>query len=153
MKPKRFKPKRGQVDYRHIHWAPVINCVLKCGDKILLVHRNKNMNLYPGYWSGISGFLDDDKSLEEKVAEEVKEELGIDKKKIVKIKLGEIFDQEDPANKKTWIVHPVFVEIKPGEIKLNWEAEGYRWIKPREAQKLKLIPNFDKVLEKLSQWL
>ena len=62
-----FKTRPGQVDYTNIRWAPVINCVLKFGDKILLVQRSKDMKYYPGRWTGISGFLDDDKSLTEKV--------------------------------------------------------------------------------------
>lgn len=76
-KPK-FKPKPGQVDFTNIRWAPVINCVVKHQDKILLVKRSKELNLYPGYWNGISGFLDDQRSLTEKVEEEIKEELGIE---------------------------------------------------------------------------
>ena len=70
MKELKFKAKPGQVDYTNIHWAPVINCVLRYKDKILTVQRSKNLNFYPGYWTGISGFLDDNKGLNEKVIED-----------------------------------------------------------------------------------
>jgi isopentenyldiphosphate isomerase len=99
-----FKAKRGQVDYTHIRWAPVINCVLKHKNRILLVQRSKDLRLFPGYWNGISGFLDDNRSLTEKV---IKEELGISGKSIRRMRFGRILEQDDPKHKKTWIIHPI----------------------------------------------
>lgn len=144
-----FKPKRGQVDFTGARWAPVINCAVKYGNKILLIKRSKSLNFYPGYWNGVSGFLDDQRSIEEKVKDELKEEIGIGKENIIKIQLGQIFDQEEPKYKKTWIVHPILVEVKTDKVKLDWEAESYQWVKPEEAKNFKLLPGFDKVLENL----
>lgn len=153
MKKTKFKPKPEQIDYTNARWAPVINCVVKYQDKILVVQRSKELNFYPEYWNGISGFLDDSRSLEKKVKDELKEELGISRVKIKKIKLGEIFDEEAPGYKKTWIVHPVLAEVSTDKIKLDWEAQNYRWVTPKEAMGLKLVPGFDMVLEKLSPWI
>lgn len=146
-KPKKFKLKPGQTDFRKIRWTPVVNCVVKYKNKILLVKRNSKMHLYPAHWNGISGFLDDLKSLKEKVKEELKEEIGITSKNIKSIKLGEIFNQEAPKYKKTWIIHPVLVEIAKDKINLDWEAEDYKWINPKEAKKFELVPGFEKVIE------
>ncbi|HOB89967.1 MAG TPA: NUDIX domain-containing protein [Candidatus Colwellbacteria bacterium] len=148
-----FKPKPGQVDYTHIRWAPVINCVLKHKNKILVVRRSEKLNFYPGYWNGVSGFLDDQKSLEEKVVAELKEELGIAKTQVENIRPGGIFDQDEPKYKKTWIVHPVLVDVKTDKIKLDWEAENYKWLTLQEVKKLKLLPGFDEVLRRLSPWI
>lgn len=153
MKKTKFKLKPGQVDYTNTRWAPVMNCVVKYGDKILVVQRSKELNFYPGYWNGISGFLDDKRSFEQKVKDELREELGIPSKEVKKIRLGEIFHQEAPKYKKTWIVHPVLVEVSTDKIKLDWEARNYKWIKVNEAKKLKLLPGFDQVLEKVSVWV
>lgn len=153
MRDKKFKPKSGQIDYMNARWAPVINCVLKHKDKILVVQRSKDLNFYPGYWNGISGFLDDRRSLEQKVKDELKEELGIPNNKIRRIRLGEIFDQEAPKYKKTWIVHPALVEVTTDKIELDWEARNYRWIKLSDAKKLKLLPGFVQVLERISAWV
>jgi isopentenyldiphosphate isomerase len=148
-----FKPKPGQVDYTHARWAPVINCVLKYKNKILVVKRSKDLNFYPDYWNGISGFLDDKRSLNQKVSDELREELGISKTKIIKIQLGEIFDQDEPKYKKTWIVHPVLVEISTDKIKLDWEAQSYKWLTFEEVSKLKLLLGFDRVLKCLSKFI
>ncbi|MDD5606500.1 MAG: NUDIX domain-containing protein [Candidatus Pacebacteria bacterium] len=142
----KFKPKPGQIDFTKIRYCPVINCVLKHKDKILLVKRNKNLNFYPNYWNGISGFLDDKKSLKEKIISEIKEETKIPKNQIKRIQIGEIFLQEEPKYKKTWIVHPILVVVKTDKIRLDWEAQEYKWVSKKEAKKLKLMPGFLKVL-------
>lgn len=111
------------------------------------------MNFYPSYWNGVSGFLDDRRSLNEKVADEIREELGIPKRKITRIRLGEIFDQEEPKYKKMWIVHPILAEVKTDKVTLDWEAENYKWVTLQEAKKLKLLPGFDEVLRRLSPWI
>ena len=144
---KTFRPKPGQVDYTRVRWAPVINCVLTYQHKFLVVQRSNELNFYPGYWNGISGFLDDHKSLVEKVTEELKEELGLSKTQIKRIQCGKIFDQDEPKYKKTWIVHPVLVEAKTDNIKLDWEAKKYQWLTLPEIKKLKLLPGFAEVLE------
>jgi 8-oxo-dGTP pyrophosphatase MutT (NUDIX family) len=148
-KIKKFQPNLDQVDFTHVRWAPVINCVLKYRDKILVVQRSEDLNFYPGYWTGISGFLDDQKSLAEKVFEELSEEVGLPKAQVARIRLGEIFDQEEPKYNKTWIVHPVLVEVKTDKIKLDWEGQNYQWLSLKEVNKLKLLPGFDQVLENL----
>lgn len=153
MKKLVFKPKPGQVDYTYARWTPVINCVLKYGNKLLVVQRSEELNFYPGYWNGVSGFLDDQRSLNQKVLDELREELGLPKTKIKKIQLGEIFDQEERRYKKTWVVHPVLVEIETDKIKLDWESKSYKWLTLREIKKLKLLPGFDEVLRRLSLWI
>lgn len=144
-----FKPKPGQVDYTYVRFAPVINCVLKHGNKILIVRRSQKMHLYPGYWNGIGGFLDDQKTLEGKVKEELREELGIQEKDILSIARGTTFEVDEPKYKKVWIVHPVLVRVKSNKVKLNWEASGYRWILFDEAKNFRLAPSFKKVLKVL----
>src|SRR3989338_8118254 len=140
MKNKIFKPKPGQIDYTHARWAPVINCVVELDGKFLIVKRNSSMRLYPGYWNGIAGFLDDTKSLGKKVKEELLEEAGIKARDILSIRLGEIFDLNDPKYRKTWVVHPVLVKVKNKRITLDWEAEDYRWISPREIKRFNTTP-------------
>lgn len=148
-----FKPKKDQIDYAHARWAPVINCVVTYRGKFLLVRRSRRLRFYPDYWNGISGFLDDAKGLREKVEEELREELGLAPRAIKSIRLGEVFDQEAPRYGKTWIVHPILVRVNTKRIKLDWEAQTYRWVTLREAKKLKLLPGFHKVLKNVSRWL
>lgn len=144
-----FKPKPGQTDYTNIKRAPVINCVVKYKDKILLVQRSSNMKFYPGFWNGISGFLDDSKTVAEKVKDELQEELGVEEKNIVAITQGDIFEQEEQKYDKIWIVHPVLVEMGTDTIRLDWEAQHYQWVSLAEAKSFNLLPGFERVLENL----
>lgn len=105
------------------------------------------MRLYPGYWSGVSGFLDDDQGVEAKVREELKEELGISKEDILSIKQGEVFEREEEKYQKTWVVHPIFVSLKTDKIRLDWEAEEYVWASPKEIKNFDVIPGFEKILK------
>lgn len=145
----KFKPKDGQIDYTNIRYAPVINCVVRRGDRILIVQRSSEMRLYPDLWNGISGFLDDNRDIETKVKDELREELGIEADDITSIHRGTVFDQEEEKYNKTWIVHPVLVNVKTEKIKLDWEAQNYKWVKVEEAKNCDLLPGFDKVLTSL----
>lgn len=148
-KESNFTPKEGQVDYTNIHWAPVINCIVQCRDKILLLKRSDTMRLYPGVWNGTSGFLDDDKSLIEKVVEEMTEEIGIGKAHILAITPGPIFHLEAPEYDKTWIVHPVLVEVDTDEVVTDWETQEHKWVTLEETRTMNLLPGLGIVLDSL----
>jgi 8-oxo-dGTP pyrophosphatase MutT (NUDIX family) len=145
----KFVAKADQVDYSNIRYCPVINCVLVYQDKLLLVQRSKDLRTYPGYWNGVSGYLDDNKSVQDKAYEELNEELGLIKDDVVSISLGHVFSQEADEYKKTWIVFPVLVEVRTDKIKLDWEADAHKWLNLSEARKVDLMPGFNKVLDTL----
>jgi hypothetical protein len=42
-----FVPRPGQVDYTHIRYAPVLNAVVVCRGKVLLLQRSSGMHSYP----------------------------------------------------------------------------------------------------------
>lgn len=153
MQKDKFVPKKDQIDYSHARWAPVVNCVVRSGKKILIVKRSGKLRYFPGYWNGISGYLDDQLSLREKVEEELAEEIGIKSSGIARITSGPIFDFESKEYGKIWITHPILVDLKKGSIKLNWEASEYRWVLPERAFSFKLVPGFHQVLVNLWQWL
>ena len=144
---KTFSPKTGQPDYTNIRWVPVINCVLRYEGKMLLVKRSSDLKLYPDFWNGISGFLDDQQSLEDKVKEEIQEELGMSPDHIQEIRLGTIFHQDAPEYKKTWIVHPLLVDVTTNKVHLDWEAKEFAWVPIQDVQKYNVLPGFDRVLQ------
>lgn len=143
----KFVPKPGQVDYTNIRYAPVINTVVTDGKKILLVQRSADMNLYPNYWNGISGFLDDKQSIEEKVKEELREELGFSAKDVLALKRGRPLLQEAEEYGKTWLVVPMLATVEPKEVTLDWEAQRAKWLLPKKALSLDLLPGFEYVLK------
>jgi NADH pyrophosphatase NudC (nudix superfamily) len=149
MAEEKFVPKGDQIDFTNARYCPVINCVIEHDGKILLVKRSKNLRFYPEYWNGISGFLDDSKSIEEKVQEELREELNIESDKIQKISGGPILVQEALDYKKTWIVFPAHVIISTDKYKLDREASEAKWLALSEVWSKKLLPGFDEVLSSI----
>lgn len=140
-----FVPRLGQIDYTTARYAPVINCLVTHKEKILIVKRSKDSKFYPGRWAGISGFLDDTKTIQEKVKEELSEELGVKPSQIVKIKTALVFEYEGRNYKKVWIAHPVLVEIATDKLTLDWEASEYKWISPKEVKNYTFGPGFMEV--------
>ncbi|KKS51562.1 MAG: NH(3)-dependent NAD(+) synthetase [Candidatus Gottesmanbacteria bacterium GW2011_GWA1_42_26] len=135
-----------QVDYTNIHWAPVIHCIIKYNDKILLIQRAEKFD-HQFYWSGVSGFLDDQKSVQSKVKEELREEVGITSQQIKSMHLGEIFHRKAPKFKKTWIIHPVLVELHSNQIQLNLqECHDFRWVYLKNINKFRLLPGCKETL-------
>ena len=143
----KFVPEPGQTDYTDIRYAPVVNSVVIHGGKVLLAQRSPDMRLYPSYWNGISGFLDDMRSVEDKVAQELYEEIGLGADDIESIERGTVFLQEAPEYKKTWIVVPALVRVNRVEFNLNWETKRAEWFAPDEVLGLNLLPGFDEVIK------
>jgi ADP-ribose pyrophosphatase YjhB (NUDIX family) len=125
----------GRIDYSNSDKALVLTCFVKYGNKILLLKRSEKVNSYRGKWSAVAGFIDEPKSIEEKLMEELKEEIGILKKNILKIRMGELFEVYDDSIKKTWIILPVLAELKSRPvIKLDWEHTDFKWITSNEMK-------------------
>ena len=143
----KFVPKSGQVDYTSIRYAPVVNIVVAQGSKVLLVQRSSGMRLYPGCWNGVSGFLDDNRSIEEKVTQELSEELGITSDAIESIERGQVLLQEAPEYHKTWLVVPVLARTNATDFRLDWEAQRAKWYMPAQIRELDLLPGFEAVIK------
>jgi len=139
----------GRIDFSKSNVAPVITVFVKYGDKILLLKRSDKVSTYKGKWNTVAGYLDEIKPIEEKVLEELREELGVGEESILSIHIADLFEFKDSRIEKTWIVTPVLVELeKEPEITLDWEHTDYTWIHPDELKNFDTVPNLDKSLER-----
>ena len=144
------KFKDGRIDYSNSDIAPVITVFIKYKDRILLMKRSEKVLAYKKKWNTVAGYLDEIKPIQEKVVEEIEEELGIEKNNISSIFLGESYEFKDNEINKTWIVFPVLVELeKESEIKLDWEHTEYKWIKPKELENFDIVPNLQESLKRV----
>ncbi len=138
----------GRIDYSKSDVAPIITVFVKHETDILLLKRSNKVLTYRGKWNVVAGYLDELKPIREKVLEELNEELGIGKDEIVSIRLGKPYEFTDPDINKTWIFHPIVVELKEKpEIKLDWEHTEFQWIKKEELTTFDIVPKLDKGLE------
>ncbi len=135
----------GRIDYTNAVTSPVINCFIKHDDKILLLKRSNKVSFLKNKWHVIAGFLDEDRPIEDKIHEELYEELGFSKEQIKSIKLGmPIIDKQF---NREWIVYPAFIEVNSDKIQLDWEHEEYKWITMQELHEYELLPNVKKNIE------
>ena len=142
----------GRIDYTHAKRALVINSVVVYGEEILILKRSEKLTYYPGLWSGISGFIDEIKPIEDIVKKELTEELGISIDIIQQIRMGEVIELPSSKHDRVWMVYPILVELnqKPA-IKLDWEHSAYAWIKPGELKGYEILSGFDKVVTQALQ--
>jgi 8-oxo-dGTP diphosphatase len=141
-----FVPRAGQVDYAHVRYAPVLSAVVVCRGKVLLLRRSAGMRSYPNHWCGISGYLDDNRSVEDKARQEMLEEAGITPDRILSMQRGTVLLQEAPDDGKSWLVVPVFARVRDRRYRLDWESQAAGWFSITEAMRLPLLPGFEAVI-------
>ncbi|MEI7621847.1 MAG: NUDIX domain-containing protein [Candidatus Moraniibacteriota bacterium] len=140
----------GRIDYSTSDKAPVLNCFVKFENKILLLKRSEKVHTYQGLWNFVGGYLDEFVALEEKVLEELREELGIMPDLVLEIKKGKPFEFFDEVAGKTWFIFPILAELKvQPEIKLDWEHTAFEWIEPTELKNFEVVSGLEKILESL----
>jgi DNA-binding MarR family transcriptional regulator/8-oxo-dGTP pyrophosphatase MutT (NUDIX family) len=148
-----FTARPGQVDYTHVRYAPVLNAVVVCGGRVLLLQRSSGMRSYPDCWCGVSGYLDHDRSVEEMARREMWEEVGIADDRILTMERGTVLLQEAPEHGKSWLVVPVLVRVRGEEYRLDWESQAAGWFTFAGAAALDLLPGFDAVLAQYRELL
>ena len=137
------------TDYTYARSAPVIVIFVKYRDKFILVKRSEKMLTYQGLWSCLAGFVDDDKTIEEKVVFEIEEEIGLQREDIKEIKTGETYLFVDKELDREWIRHMYLVEITNPNIKLSWEHTEMVWVTAEEAKNYETTPGFGEDLVKI----
>lgn len=121
--------------------------ILKKDGKILILKRSKKVGSFQGYWSGVSGSIDEDETPAEAALRELWEETGIRATSNKLISTGETITAEYGEN--SWEVHPFLLEVTDESMTLDWEHEAYRWISPEELHKFAYVPKLDEVVESL----
>jgi len=142
-----------RVDYTNAKVAPVLICFVRYQDKFLLLKRSGAVLAYKNLWSTVAGFIDDKQSLEDKVVEEITEELGLEKDDIKEIKQGEVYTFRDEEIGRDWIRHLFLVEILNPNIKLDQEHTEYKWVSSEEIHDYETTPGLAEDLEKVKKLL
>ena len=91
----------GRIDYSKSDIAPVITVFVKFKDKILILKRSDKVRVYQNKWNAVAGYLDELKPVREKVLEEIREELGINKNNIFTVHFGQPYEFTDSKVNKT----------------------------------------------------
>lgn len=113
--------------------------------KILLLKRSDKVGTFRGKWAGVSGYIENENSLEAALRE-IKEETGVDSKYLELLKIGIPFDVNDSINDTTWSINPFLFLFKGDEIIIDWEHDTYEWIYPNEMENYDTVKNLKETL-------
>jgi 8-oxo-dGTP pyrophosphatase MutT (NUDIX family) len=102
------------------------------------------VSAYQGLWNGISGFIDEPKSIEDFARQELSEELSLSQDVIERLQVCDPYEVDDREIDRVWVVYPVLAVLreKP-KIVLDWEHTGYAWIKPGQLADYDCVKDFD----------
>jgi 8-oxo-dGTP pyrophosphatase MutT (NUDIX family) len=126
---------------------PVISCLLKHKDEILILKRSKHVGSFQGYWSCISGYIEKEEDPLETAYREVFEETRMPRKEISNHFLEGPFYSE--AEDVVFEAHWVLMETRIKRIVLDWEHEAYQWINSKKFSKEKVVPWLPTLIEYL----
>jgi 8-oxo-dGTP pyrophosphatase MutT (NUDIX family) len=131
----------------------VVTCVLLDENKnILILKRSDKVRTYKGFWSGISGYVEEGEEPVDTAFKEIREETGLNDNNVELIKIVNTikFTSFYEGERYDWKVYPfLFKILKKSKIQIDWENISYKWIKPSDIDKFKVVPHFKEVLLKM----
>jgi len=123
-------------------FIPATLCYLRCGNEVLMIHRNKSLqDEHYGKYNGIGGKFAPEEAAHECAVREILEESGI-KLNASDLKLnGIIFFPEFDAKLRHWHVYVFSAWLKEKPAKLPDCPEGtLQWVPVSSVQNLNLWP-------------
>lgn len=138
----------GRIDYSDVRVCPVVNCVVRCGEMVLLTRRGEDVIAYPNTINGISGFIDEIKPLEDVVYQELSEDVGLGKEAVKELRIFPEIVQVDDGINREWHVYPALAVVdEMFEPEINWENKEAVWMTIEAAKSQELMAGFREVLE------
>jgi hypothetical protein len=142
----------GRIDYSKSKECLVITVFISYKNKILLLKRSGKVSTYKYKWNTVTGYIDENITIYQKILEEIGEELSLTKKNISSYKIYNSFEFTDEKINKKWIIYPSKIELKNNpKIILDWEHSEYKWILPKDILNYDIVPKLDLSLNKISK--
>lgn len=139
----------GRIDYTMALKCPVINVIVAHHGRVLLLKRSDKVMAYKGKWNCIGGFLDEVGTIEDKIYEELREELSVLSLLVERIVYVDPVEVVDSAIDRTWLIQPALVVLKEQPIiTLDWEHTDYAWVAQDEVEKYDTVKGLDALIKK-----
>lgn len=136
-----YKLDRNKLDIRN-----VVTSFIRRSNKVLIVKRSQSVGTYQGFWSGISGYIEQEPT--NQAYTEINEETSLNIDDVRLIRKGMPFELIDEKLNIKWIIHPFLFETSSADkIKINWENIEKRWIEPTEINDFKTVPGLEQALK------
>jgi PncC family amidohydrolase len=136
---------KGRLDSNRPDVKNVVTCFIRYIDKVLIVKRSQSVGTYQGFWSGISGYMEQE-PLNQAYTEMI-EETSLNYDDVRLIRKGMPFEVMDENLNRKWIIYPfLFETLSKNKVKIDWENIEKRWIKPAEIDDFKTVPGLKQAL-------
>lgn len=131
----------GRVNYRTSRINLVLGVIIMRWNSLLILKRSQKVLTYSGMRDFVGGYLDDGLLPEEKVMEEIQEELWIDPFEVLSIRRFRRIVQYDDVINKVRVNFPMLIMVKPDvSIVLDDEHTEYNWISWDDLHNYDLVP-------------
>ncbi len=125
-----------------------MTCFLECDARILILRRSEMVGSFQGRWAGVSGYVET--TADEQTLIELEEETGLRREDLELVRKGDPLEAEDEGIK--WVVHPYLFRIKErNKVKIDWEHNKIRWIKPGDIDNYETVPMLKETLAQVYQ--
>ena len=126
----------------------VVTCFLESDGEVLILRRSGKVGSYQGRWAGVSGYVQT--TPDEQALVEIFEETGLDGNDLQLTRKGKPLSVEDEKLGTRWVVHPYLFHIADRErIRIDWEHQDLKWIKPREIGEYETVPMLKETLDRV----
>lgn len=118
--------------------------------RVLILKRSDKVRTMKHKWAGISGYVEEGEmdDILQRAYREIEEEVGIASTHLRLVSECVIVKVVDEENSTIWIVHPfLFLLNDDVSIRLDWEHDEYRWVKPEDIALYDTVPMLKEALE------
>ena len=118
--------------------------------KVLILKRSTKVGSMRGMWAGVSGYLESGEEPLDRALQEIEEETGFLRSKVKFLKRGEAVEAPDPVRRDlVWVVHPFLFQVEESDVRIDWEHDEYRWIRPGDIDQYSTVPSLKEALQKV----
>jgi 8-oxo-dGTP diphosphatase len=127
----------------------VVTCFLESNGEILILRRSQAVGSYRGQWAGVSGYIES--TPDEQALTEIEEETSLKRGDVELVKRGAPLAVEDEGLRTRWLIHPYRFRIKDRDkIRIDWEHQELKWIKPADIDSYPTVPKLKEALARVS---
>ncbi len=118
--------------------------------RVLILKRSGKVRTMKHKWAGISGYVEEGEmdDILKRAYREIEEEVGIASKHLRLVSECTTVKVVDEENSTVWIVHPfLFLLNNDVSIRLDWEHDEYRWVRPEDIELYDTVPMLKEALK------
>jgi phosphomecalonate degydratase small subunit len=134
----------GRVELPEVKETHVVSCLVRDGDRYLLLKRSEQVGTFQGYWAAVSGYVEPGETPDQTAVKELREETSLELN-IAKAGAAVRARSDDTI----WVIHPFLFQALGPKVKIDWEHTEFRWLQTDELKGFQTVPGLEHVIKNL----